>query len=57
MGQQTTFTYDGMNRRQLRFGDIDAGFAQADYIVEGHLPALADRGTRRLRPHVLRSQA
>jgi CO/xanthine dehydrogenase Mo-binding subunit len=30
-----TFMYDGMNRRQLRFGDIEAGFAQADYIVEG----------------------
>jgi CO/xanthine dehydrogenase Mo-binding subunit len=30
-----TFTYDGMNRRQLRFGDVDAGFAQADTIVEG----------------------
>jgi CO/xanthine dehydrogenase Mo-binding subunit len=30
-----TFTYDGMNRRQLRFGDVEAGFAQADYIVEG----------------------
>jgi CO/xanthine dehydrogenase Mo-binding subunit len=30
-----TFIYDGMNRRQLRFGDVEAGFAQADYIVEG----------------------
>jgi CO/xanthine dehydrogenase Mo-binding subunit len=30
-----TFTYDGMNHRQLRFGDVQAGFAQADYIVEG----------------------
>ncbi len=30
-----TFIYDGMNRRQLRFGDVDAGFAQADYIIEG----------------------
>jgi len=30
-----TFMYDGMNRRQLRFGDIEAGLAQADYIVEG----------------------
>jgi CO/xanthine dehydrogenase Mo-binding subunit len=30
-----TFTYDGMNRRQLRFGDVEAGFAQADYVVEG----------------------
>ena len=30
-----TFIYDGMNRRQLRFGDIEAGFAQADHIVEG----------------------
>jgi len=30
-----TFTYDGMDRRKLRFGDIDAGFAQADLIVEG----------------------
>jgi CO/xanthine dehydrogenase Mo-binding subunit len=29
-----TFIYDGMNRRQLRFGDVEAGFAQADYIVE-----------------------
>jgi CO/xanthine dehydrogenase Mo-binding subunit len=29
------FIYDGMNRRQLRFGDVEAGFAQADYIVEG----------------------
>jgi CO/xanthine dehydrogenase Mo-binding subunit len=30
-----TFIYDGMNRRQLRFGDVDAGFAQADHIIEG----------------------
>ena len=30
-----TFMYDGMNRRQLRFGDVEAGFAQADLIVEG----------------------
>jgi CO/xanthine dehydrogenase Mo-binding subunit len=30
-----TFIYDGMNRRQLRFGDVEAGFAQADYVVEG----------------------
>ncbi|MFL5806764.1 MAG: xanthine dehydrogenase family protein molybdopterin-binding subunit [Roseiflexaceae bacterium] len=30
-----TFMYDGMNRRQLRFGDVEAGFAQADVIVEG----------------------
>ncbi len=30
-----TFTYDGMNRRQLRFGDVDAGFEQADLIIEG----------------------
>jgi CO/xanthine dehydrogenase Mo-binding subunit len=29
-----TFTYDGMDHRQLRFGDVEAGFAQADYIVE-----------------------
>jgi CO/xanthine dehydrogenase Mo-binding subunit len=30
-----TFIYDGKNRRQLRFGDIEAGFAKADHIVEG----------------------
>jgi CO/xanthine dehydrogenase Mo-binding subunit len=30
-----TFIYDGMNRRQLRFGDVETGFAQADYVVEG----------------------
>ncbi len=30
-----TFMYDGMNHRRLRFGDVEAGFAQADYIVEG----------------------
>lgn len=30
-----TFTYDGMNHRQLRFGSIEQGFAQADVIVEG----------------------
>lgn len=30
-----TFIYDGMNHRRLRFGDVDAAFAQADYIVEG----------------------
>lgn len=30
-----TFTYDGMDHRQLRFGDIEAGFAEADRIVEG----------------------
>lgn len=30
-----TFMYDGMNHRRLRFGDVEAGFAQADSIVEG----------------------
>lgn len=30
-----TFMYDGMTHRKLRFGDIEAGFAQADHIVEG----------------------
>jgi CO/xanthine dehydrogenase Mo-binding subunit len=30
-----TFMYDGMNHRKLRFGDVEAGFAQADHIVEG----------------------
>jgi CO/xanthine dehydrogenase Mo-binding subunit len=30
-----TFMYDGMNHRRLRFGDVEAGFAQADIIVEG----------------------
>jgi CO/xanthine dehydrogenase Mo-binding subunit len=30
-----TFMYDGMDHRQLRFGDVEAGFAQADAIVEG----------------------
>jgi CO/xanthine dehydrogenase Mo-binding subunit len=30
-----TFMYDGINHRRLRFGDVEAGFAQADYIVEG----------------------
>ena len=30
-----TFMYDGYTHRKLRYGDIDAGFAQADYIVEG----------------------
>ncbi len=30
-----TFVYDGMDRRQLRFGDVDRGFAAADTIVEG----------------------
>src|SRR5262245_26242985 len=25
-----TFIYDGMNRRQLRFGDVEAGIAHAD---------------------------
>jgi CO/xanthine dehydrogenase Mo-binding subunit len=30
-----TFMYDGMNHRRLRLGDVEAGFAQADYIVEG----------------------
>lgn len=30
-----TFMYDGVNHRRLRFGDVDAAFAQADYIVEG----------------------
>jgi CO/xanthine dehydrogenase Mo-binding subunit len=30
-----TFIYDGRNHRRLRFGDVEAGFARADYIVEG----------------------
>jgi CO/xanthine dehydrogenase Mo-binding subunit len=30
-----TFTYDGYDHRKLRFGDIETGFAQADFIVEG----------------------
>lgn len=30
-----TFMYDGMTHRKLRFGDVDAAFARADYIVEG----------------------
>ncbi len=30
-----TFTYDGMDHRKLRFGNIDDGFDQADVIVEG----------------------
>ncbi len=30
-----TFMYDGMKQRRLRFGDVDAAFERADYIVEG----------------------
>ena len=30
-----TFVYDGMDHRQLRFGDVDRGFAEAETIVEG----------------------
>jgi CO/xanthine dehydrogenase Mo-binding subunit len=30
-----TFIYDGYDHRKLRFGDIAAGFAMADVIVEG----------------------
>jgi CO/xanthine dehydrogenase Mo-binding subunit len=30
-----TFIYDGMTHRKLRFGDVEAGLAQADMIVEG----------------------
>src|SRR5437870_3196880 len=30
-----TFMYDGMTHRKLRFGDVEAGLAQADYVVEG----------------------
>jgi CO/xanthine dehydrogenase Mo-binding subunit len=30
-----TFMYDGMTHRKLRFGDVQAGLAQADYVVEG----------------------
>ncbi len=29
-----TFTYEGMPMRRVRFGDIEAGFAQADEVVE-----------------------
>ena len=30
-----TFMYEGHNCRRVRFGDVDAAFAKADYIVEG----------------------
>ena len=30
-----TFMYDGMNHRQIRFGDIERGLQQADHVVEG----------------------
>ncbi|MBX3065250.1 MAG: xanthine dehydrogenase family protein molybdopterin-binding subunit [Anaerolineae bacterium] len=30
-----TFMYDGRTHRRLRFGDVEAGFAQADHIIEG----------------------
>jgi CO/xanthine dehydrogenase Mo-binding subunit len=30
-----TFTYDGMNHRRLRFGDVESGLGGADVIVEG----------------------
>jgi len=29
------FVYEGHDCRRIRYGDIEAGFAQADYIVEG----------------------
>ena len=30
-----TFMYEGHECRRVRFGDVEAGFAQADHIVEG----------------------
>jgi CO/xanthine dehydrogenase Mo-binding subunit len=30
-----TFMYDGMTHRKLRFGDVETGLAQGDYVVEG----------------------
>jgi CO/xanthine dehydrogenase Mo-binding subunit len=30
-----TFMYEGDTRRKVRFGDVEAGFAMADHIVEG----------------------
>ncbi|HLI88799.1 MAG TPA: molybdopterin cofactor-binding domain-containing protein [Ktedonobacteraceae bacterium] len=30
-----TYMYDGMDHRQVRFGNIEAAFAQADHIIEG----------------------
>jgi CO/xanthine dehydrogenase Mo-binding subunit len=30
-----TFMYEGHNCRRVRYGDVEAGFAQADHIVEG----------------------
>ena len=37
------FVYEGHHCRRIRFGDVEEGFAQADYIVEGVLRAQADR--------------
>ncbi len=30
-----TFMYEGDTRRKVRYGDVEAGFAQADHVVEG----------------------
>ena len=30
-----TFTYEGDTKRKVRLGDVEAGFARADHIVEG----------------------
>ena len=45
-----TFMYEGHDCRRVRYGDVEAGFAQADHIVEGEYRTEPHRAGAASRP-------
>ena len=37
------FVYEGHHCRRIRFGDVDAAFAEADHVFEWRYQSVADR--------------